>query len=284
MEGPVTVELAHAEARPLPRVVRVGEHLTAERVRLETVKPFEFTTTGAVHFLALHDIALKDGFIRLSGGPEVRELDLRKKFTFLPAGVAAVGWCDPLNRANAFTAIHFEAEAIPVSLRASAIFQTAELYFRDHRLETTFSKLGSALRKDDPFLGLLGDTLATLAILEFGLRYQTGARPTRRAPVLSSAQLGRVRDYVLANLARPISLSDLSQVAGLSKFHFLRAFKAATGETPYREVVRLRLDAARALLKDGQSISEAARRCGFSSAPQLARAYRRVLGGSVHDL
>jgi AraC family transcriptional regulator len=46
---------------------------------------------------------------------------------------------------------------------------------------------------------------------------------------LSERQLRDVHDYLHANLNRVVSLSDLAAAARLSRFHFSRAFKNATG-------------------------------------------------------
>jgi len=81
------------------------------------------------------------------------------------------------------------------------------------------------------------------------------------------------------SLHLPVSLADIAASAGLSPYHFLRVFRAATGVTPHRVLTRMRIDAARRRLEDSDlSVTEIALLCGFSSASQFSTAFRRETG------
>ncbi len=70
---------------------------------------------------------------------------------------------------------------------------------------------------------------------------------------------------MLANLQSEMSLQEIANVAGMSLFHFAKAFKHATGHPPHRYLREHRLRQARALLHDTSlSIGEVARRVGFT--------------------
>jgi AraC family transcriptional regulator len=97
---------------------------------------------------------------------------------------------------------------------------------------------------------------------------------------LSARSLARVVEYMNANLAQPITLERLANEVFLSKWHFLRQFKSATGYTPYTYLTTLRVERAKALLEAGRSASETARTCGFGSASQFSRTFRRLVGVS----
>ncbi len=103
--------------------------------------------------------------------------------------------------------------------------------------------------------------------------------PTETAAGLPRVLLRRVRDYVEENLERPIAVLELSALCDLSASHFTRAFRAATGVTPYRYVLSRRLERARGLLEDGvSSIAETACMTGFSSQSHLTEAFRARYG------
>jgi AraC family transcriptional regulator len=77
----------------------------------------------------------------------------------------------------------------------------------------------------------------------------------------------------------PLSVEDLASTAALSRFHFTRAFKAATGKTPRQHVSERRLQLAKSLLAGGdRSLMEIALACNFSSQANFARAFRRSTG------
>lgn len=78
--------------------------------------------------------------------------------------------------------------------------------------------------------------------------------------------------------ARPASLADLSATAGLSRFHFLRSFAAATGLTPHAFQMQARLHLARRLIMAGQPLSAAAAEAGFADQSHLTRLFARSYG------
>jgi AraC family transcriptional regulator len=85
--------------------------------------------------------------------------------------------------------------------------------------------------------------------------------------------------YMRENLANSVSLEELAQQAHLSRFHLLRLFKRAYGETPLKRLTRLRMtEAKRCLQQGGLSISEIAARCGYENPAHFASAFRRVEG------
>ncbi len=88
-------------------------------------------------------------------------------------------------------------------------------------------------------------------------------------------------DFIDANLGSDLELEDIAAVAGISRFHFCRAFRDATGFPPYRFLIHRRIDAAKTLLlQDELSIAEIALRCGFNSRSQFATMFGRVFGTS----
>jgi AraC family transcriptional regulator len=96
---------------------------------------------------------------------------------------------------------------------------------------------------------------------------------------LSGESLRRVQDYIHSNLPATLTLVELSRVAGLSRRHFLRAFRESVGDTPLGYVRTLRIEEAKRRLSQGsQSITEVALDCGFSHAQHFATTFRRVTG------
>jgi AraC-like DNA-binding protein len=68
-------------------------------------------------------------------------------------------------------------------------------------------------------------------------------------------------------------------VAGLSRFHFIKAFRKAMGQSPYQFLLRLRLEEAKRLLTTTRlSVEEIALTVGFSSSAQFVRMFKAVVG------
>jgi AraC family transcriptional regulator len=103
--------------------------------------------------------------------------------------------------------------------------------------------------------------------------------PARTGATLSKRKLARVRDYVEANIARPVTLDDLAGVACLSLYHFARAFKRTTGETPHDFVRRLKVEQAKRLLCETDlDIAAIAASLGYSSASHFALLFQGETG------
>jgi AraC-like DNA-binding protein len=86
----------------------------------------------------------------------------------------------------------------------------------------------------------------------------------------------RVRGHIRKHLHEPMDLDGLVKVAGLSKYHLVRRYKALTGRTPMEDVRHIRLLAARELLlTTNLPLKEIAPRTGLGDAYRLCRLFRR---------
>ena len=93
--------------------------------------------------------------------------------------------------------------------------------------------------------------------------------------------LALIDQYILDSLEDKIDLEKLANVAGMQVFAFSRAFKNATGRSPYQHVLNLRIAQARALVITSKlSLAEIAYRCGFSSQSHMTDAFTSRLGVS----
>jgi AraC family transcriptional regulator len=98
---------------------------------------------------------------------------------------------------------------------------------------------------------------------------------------LDPRRLQRVTDFIAAHLAEELTLDQLADVACLSRFHFARAFRRATGMPPHRYVSQKRIEHARSLLSQTRmAIADIALNCRFSSQAGFTRAFRTATGVS----
>lgn len=105
--------------------------------------------------------------------------------------------------------------------------------------------------------------------------------PRRHMGGLPARVVARVRAHVDAHLGESIHLRDLAAEAGLSPYHFARAFKQAQGLTPLRFVLERRMAKARELLHSSAlPISDIAQALGFSDQSHFTRRFRDVEGVS----
>src|SRR5262249_2031909 len=95
----------------------------------------------------------------------------------------------------------------------------------------------------------------------------------RPRPTREDWRLKRIDKFMRENLGASISLNAIAQEAGLSRFHLVRLFKQAHGETPFKRLTRLRMEEAQRRLQQGrESVIEIAFACGYENPAHFATA------------
>src|SRR3569623_3425229 len=85
--------------------------------------------------------------------------------------------------------------------------------------------------------------------------------------------------YIESHLAEPMTLDEIAAIAGVSRFHMVRAFAAATGFAVMRYVRARRLsEAARALASGAPEILGVALDAEYGSHAAFTRAFREHFG------
>jgi len=152
--------------------------------------------------------------------------------------------------------------------------------FRDPQLQRLIMLMFAEVKAGCPAGNLYGESLS-LALIEYlSSRY---SEPDRRGAsdrmALSAAQLQRVHDYVLTNLAGDLTVVEMAALLDLSPNHFTVLFKNSTGRTPHQYVLLERIAAGRRLMENGhRSLAEIALALGFSSQSHFATSFRRATG------
>ena len=83
------------------------------------------------------------------------------------------------------------------------------------------------------------------------------------------ARIARAVRFLSANHAAQPGLDEAARVADLSPYHFQREFTRLAGVSPKAFVAHLTLEHAKAMLKDGASVMDAALDAGLSGASRL---------------
>ena len=94
-----------------------------------------------------------------------------------------------------------------------------------------------------------------------------------------AAAVSRMQHYIEAHLDEEITLDDLANAAGYSKYHALRIFRELTHRTPLETVRALRLTRAAKVLQDADDkVVDVAMDSGFDSHDGFTRAFSRQFG------
>jgi AraC family transcriptional regulator len=96
---------------------------------------------------------------------------------------------------------------------------------------------------------------------------------------LARSQGLRVVAHIELHLSSRLSNDELSQLAGLSIFHFGRAFRNTFGESPHSYVIRRRIELAQRLMVNSNlSLSQIAADCGMADQAHFCKLFRRFVG------
>ena len=92
------------------------------------------------------------------------------------------------------------------------------------------------------------------------------------------AHLRRARDQIDRAYAEPLDVPAMAQVALMSPAHFSRRFRAAYGETPYSYLMTRRIERAKALLRDGTTVTDACMAVGCTSLGSFSSRFTEIVG------
>ena len=94
------------------------------------------------------------------------------------------------------------------------------------------------------------------------------------------SMLRTIREYCLARLDRPITVAELSEAAGCSRWHFARRFQELSGCSPHEFIINLKMRKAVRMLATRSSVKEIAYACGFENVGYFCRVFRKTYGVS----
>jgi AraC-like DNA-binding protein len=149
--------------------------------------------------------------------------------------------------------------------------------FRDRALRQALVNAHAALATEPAGLAVDEAVLAAVAALRPHLR--PGPSPRMRGRPEHTA-VRRARAHLRESWDQRVTLTELTAVAGLSRFELVRRFREQTGVTPHAYQSNLRIEHARRLLGAGTPPAAVAAICGFADQPHLTRTFKRAVGVS----
>ena len=236
-----------------------------------------FSATPRQHLVWFHMSSPVQFDCRI-GGRTLRHEPMTGAMTICPAGIDSA--------ADAQKSVDAIVIAVEPNRFALAAAEEQALHARPHellsdrdRILLEYAHLLVAESADNFLEGpLLWNDVAGRFVDRLVNRHASPSRPDRHGRLGMDA-LTRVRDHVMAHLGESIDVETLAGIACLSPFHFSRMFARSVGMTPHRYVVRLRLQRAVDLVREGgHELAEIAARTGFADQSHLSRWVRRVHG------
>ena len=164
------------------------------------------------------------------------------------------------------------AEDVAGRGRAAAPF-FAPMLTRDAEVIGLFQRAHAALEQGAEN-GFADELLIASAGLALARHADVAAQPCASA----TTRIARVRAALDDAPQASPDLAELARLAGLSRFHLLRAFRRETGLTPHAYLIDARVRMARRRLKQGEAPASVAAACGFADQAHFTRAFKARMG------
>lgn len=100
----------------------------------------------------------------------------------------------------------------------------------------------------------------------------------RRHDNAGYARIAAAIQHIQKHFDKPLNLERLCAVAGLSASQLERSFRSLLRASPRQYQQRVRMERARKLLAEGQSVARVAHSCGFSEHSAFSRRFKAIAG------
>jgi AraC-like DNA-binding protein len=149
------------------------------------------------------------------------------------------------------------------------------------------AELGETLRaferaREDSRFGAeaMRDTLMMQILIQIG-RMAPAAPESREQ---ADPKIRQVLSFINEHLTEELTVEQLSERVYLSRYHFMRLFKAQTGSTVHAYVRQKRLLSAARLIREGVPAAKAAADSGFGDYSAFHRAFKECFGIAPGEL
>ncbi|PFN99489.1 AraC family transcriptional regulator [Bacillus sp. AFS076308] len=98
-----------------------------------------------------------------------------------------------------------------------------------------------------------------------------------------NALIRKAKDMLHTNLENVLKLDEICKEIDLSKFKFIRLFKAHTGISPYQYFLNCKIERAKQLIEKNGDIYSVVAECGFVDLSHLNKHFKSVYGTTAFE-
>ncbi|MDO4816713.1 MAG: AraC family transcriptional regulator [Bacillota bacterium] len=126
---------------------------------------------------------------------------------------------------------------------------------------------------------LMRGTSLTQLMIQLNRIMQSNADMERESAEYNE-KIAAVLSYINEHISEELTVDELAARSYLSRYHFMRLFKAQTGCTVHNYIRQKRLNLAARLIREGVPAGRASSECGFSDYSAFHRAFSQTFGVS----
>jgi AraC-like DNA-binding protein len=174
-----------------------------------------------------------------------------------------------------YVMLYIEPQLLLEVMEKKDIVRFSKPIVYDYRLEQRILSLSNAIlsEKDEAFCSeLLISLTDSLIQTNLSTHYKK-----------DNALIGKAKDMINNNLENVLKLDDICKELNLSKFQFIRLFKAHTEISPYQYFLNCKIERAKQLIVKNRDIYAAVTECGFVDLTHLNKHFKSVYGTTAFE-
>ncbi|MFJ8245968.1 AraC family ligand binding domain-containing protein [Peribacillus asahii] len=174
-----------------------------------------------------------------------------------------------------YVMLYIEPQLLLEATRKKDIIRFSTPIVYDYRLQQRILSLSNAIlsEKDEALCNELLLSLTDSLI-------QTNLSTENKK---DNALIRKAKDMLHTNLQSVLKLEEICKELDLSKFQFIRLFKAHTGISPYQYFLNCKIEHAKQLIEKNRDIYSAVAECGFVDLTHLNRHFKGVYGTTAFE-
>jgi len=149
---------------------------------------------------------------------------------------------------------------------------------RSETVTSLYYNIVEEFESDAPFR-TAGIRAKVLPLMVYLLRHHAKKLPNTAKTNTTADSIKLALEFINREYARKLTLEEIANAAGLSKYHFAREFKRLTHTTVTSYVNIIRCNHAKLLLKSQKySVQAAALSCGFENLSFFTKTFQSIMG------
>ena len=125
------------------------------------------------------------------------------------------------------------------------------------------------------------ESLCTELLLKLADRLDGSEISTTRRE--NNVLVQRAKEIIYCNLEKSLKLDEICKEFDMSKFQFIREFKAGTGISPYKFFLNSKVERAKQLIEKSRDVYLAVAECGFVDLTHLNRHFKSIYGTTAFE-
>ncbi|MFJ7971856.1 helix-turn-helix domain-containing protein [Psychrobacillus sp. NPDC096389] len=174
-----------------------------------------------------------------------------------------------------YVMLYIEPELLLEATRKKDIMNFSTPIIYDKRIKQSILSLSNAVlsEKDEAICNELFLSLTdSLFQTELSTNYKK-----------DNALIKKAKDMLHADLDKVLKLDEICKELNVSKFQFIRSFKAHTGITPYQYFLNCKIERAKKLIEKNRDIYSAVAACGFVDLTHLNKHFKSIYGTTAFE-